>query len=273
LSYKYFGETNFGEGGHIASKIEQCVEGHRYDEISGGIPEREKIVFKETLDALSQNGEGGNFYFIGLDSPHYGYYWANDFDPPFKDYLESQSELPVSASAEEVLKYKKRYWNACAWVDHQVEQFVQKLKDAGRYDNAIIVVTGDHGEEFKEHGSFFHCSNLYPEQTAVPIVIKWPKGTDSPEMENMSHLDIMPSILDYMGASQETLDQLQGRSSLRAREDHTCIISTSYAGTNGQTMMFRNKDYSASFAWPLLFISKRTVRVFIVKILEKLWSS
>jgi len=109
-----------------------------------------------------------------------------------------------------VLAYKKRYWNSCAWVDHQIKGFIEFLITNNKFEDSIIVITGDHGEEFNEHGNFFHNTNLFPEQTAVPILIKWPKGTKTPAHQH----------------------------------------ATTWAGNNGQTMVMRNNNATATFSWP-----------------------
>lgn len=248
LAYKHFGETNFGEVGTLASITEQHLPGSRYHALPN-LPEREKLAFKDTQDASIKNGKGGNFYYLALDAPHYNYYWGDEFTPPCEEYLEDIN-LPTNPSAKEIQLYKNRYLNACGWVDQQVQQFVTFLKEQKRFDDSIIVIVGDHGEEFMEHGNWFHCSNLFPQQTSVPIFIKWPVNTNPPAQLHASHLDIMPSILEHLGATEETLEKLAGKSLLHPRPDHTSIITTNYAGTNGQTMLWKNGDYEASFSWP-----------------------
>ena len=97
----------------------------------------------------------GGVYVTALDSPHYNYYWHEEFDPPFKDY-DQDAQFPLNPSEEEVQRVVNRYWNSVAWVDWQMEQFCKFLKAQGRYDESIIILTGDHGEEFQEQGSWFH---------------------------------------------------------------------------------------------------------------------
>src|SRR5262249_39858416 len=46
----------------------------------------------------------------------------------------------------------------------------------GIYDDALIVLTADHGEEFHEHGGWWHGTTLYDEQIAVPLIVKPPRG-------------------------------------------------------------------------------------------------
>jgi hypothetical protein len=50
------------------------------------------------------------------------------------------------------------------------------MREMGRYDDAVVVLTADHGEEFGEHGGAGHGQTLYQEQLHVPLVLKPPLG-------------------------------------------------------------------------------------------------
>lgn len=47
------------------------------------------------------------------------------------------------------------------------------LEQRGLYDQSLIILTSDHGEEFREHGKFLH-SQVYEESVAVPLLVKLP---------------------------------------------------------------------------------------------------
>lgn len=252
LGYKDFGLLNFGAGTTLVDVLEQSLDGTEFS--THNIPEREVITFDRLYDSFTSKPEGGNFYYTALDSPHYGYYWHNDFTPPFADYIDDAS-FPVTPSAEEVRLYWNRYLNSCAWVDHQLQQFIEKLKQQDRYDNAIIVITGDHGEEFQERGRWCHCSSVFPEQTQVPLFIKWPKSAGrGPAKSVASHLDVMPSLLAYLGAPESVTESMAGQNLLSGGE-HSVITTTSYAGTSGETMVLRRGEYAAYFSWPRYWLA------------------
>lgn len=77
---------------------------------------------------------------------------------------------------------------------------VQYLKEKGVYEQAGIVVTSDHGEEFYDHGSWEHGHSLYNEMIRIPLLIKYPgnkhKGTDD---TLTSIADIPALLLDKSG--------------------------------------------------------------------------
>lgn len=248
LDYKDFGLSNFGSGTNLASVVVQANDD--WPEFSSqGIAERERLCFQQLRDSVLSRPSGGGLYYTALDSPHYNYYWHADFVPPFKEYDEN-TRFPLNPNENEVQRVVNRYWNAVAWCDSEVEKFCAFLKAQGRYDDSIIIVTGDHGEEFQEQGSWFHCSSLQPEQTGVPILIKWPKSVGrGPSHDTASHLDVMPSLMHVLGMPSETMTGLAGRNLLVSGDSPTAISATAYAGQSGETMTLRRGKYLAVFSW------------------------
>jgi arylsulfatase A-like enzyme len=149
-----------------------------------------------------------------------------------------------------VQRVVNRYWNSVAWVDHQVKEFCDFLKAQGRYNESIIIVTGDHGEEFQEQGSWFHCSSLRPAQTGVPILIKWPASMGrGPTRKDVNHIDVMPTLMHALGMPQDSILGLAGRNLLKEEGEKTSISTTAFAGKSGETMVLRRSGYEAVFFW------------------------
>jgi arylsulfatase A-like enzyme len=63
------------------------------------------------------------------------------------------------------------------WVDNAIGSILARMKTLGVYDDALIVLLSDHGEEFFEHGGFEHGHSLHDEIVRVPLVVKLPAGT------------------------------------------------------------------------------------------------
>ena len=254
LSYKDFGLSNFGAGTNLAKLVIQANDDSDFSHAN--IAERERLNFESLKKSVLARPQGGGLFYTALDSPHYNYYWHETFQPPFADYDED-TRFPLNPTKKEVERVKHRYWNAIAWADFQVHQFCEFLKKEGRYDESIIIVTGDHGEEFQEHGSWFHCSSLQPEQTHVPILIKWPKSMGrGPSHATANHLDVMPSLLSALGMPKGTIRGLAGKNLWEedagegVNKAHTAISTTAYAGQSGETMVLRRGPYRAVFSWP-----------------------
>ncbi|MCP5536703.1 MAG: sulfatase-like hydrolase/transferase [Akkermansiaceae bacterium] len=247
FDYKDFGLSNFGYEKNLASVLDQARDGNELDRLNIG--ERERVSFERLQQAVINRPEGGGFYYTALDSPHYNYYWHNDFEPPFKEYDED-TRFPLNPTKDEVQRVVNRYWNAVAWVDFQVKQFCDFLKAQGRYDESIIIVTGDHGEEFQEQGSWFHCSSLRPAQTGVPILIKWPASMGrGPARKDVNHIDVMPSLMHALGMPQDSIRGMAGRDLLDEDGEKTSISTTAFAGKSGETMVLRRSGYEAVFFW------------------------
>jgi arylsulfatase A-like enzyme len=82
-----------------------------------------------------------------------------------------------------------------------IRPVIQKLRELGLYENTLLIITSDHGEEFFEHGSWLHTHNLYNETIKVPLIIKFPGSRAAgTEVDRYARLvDIMPTILEEIG--------------------------------------------------------------------------
>lgn len=263
LGYKDFGFSNFGYEKNLLHVLEQARGGNELSKLN--IAEREVVTMEKLRAAVLSRPDGG-LYITALDAPHYNYYWHEDFDPPFKEYDED-TQFPLNPSEEQIQKVVNRYWNSVAWVDTQIEQFCRFLKSQGRYDDSIIIITGDHGEEFQEQGSWFHCSSLRPEQIEVPILIKWPSNKERGQVcMDANHIDIMPTLLHALGMPAGTYSKLAGRNLLAGRASQTSISTTAYAGKSRETMVMHRDGYEAVFYWDRYWESQVPARI----VLERL---
>jgi hypothetical protein len=101
-------------------------------------------------------------------------------------------------------------WDAARHRDEIVNRYKNCLQEFDAWlravlsgvdlDKTIVVVTGDHGEELFETGRLFHCSALNEAQTRVPCLIAIPGRRAETVKQITSHVDIMPTILDALGA-------------------------------------------------------------------------
>ena len=51
-----------------------------------------------------------------------------------------------------------------------LEPFLAGLRERKLLDDTLVVIVGDHGESFGEHGSYVHNNSLYEEETTVPLI-------------------------------------------------------------------------------------------------------
>ncbi len=96
--------------------------------------------------------------------------------------------------------------------DRTFGKFIDLLKSEGRYDEAVVVLTSDHGEELFDHGSVGHGRTLYNDQVRVPLIVKASSLTPRRYSGRVQHIDLVPTFLDLAGLDQPP--ELPGRSLL-----------------------------------------------------------
>ncbi|NGX62920.1 MAG: hypothetical protein KR126chlam6_00322 [Candidatus Anoxychlamydiales bacterium] len=191
--------------------------------------------------------EDHNTYIAFLDSTHFLYSWPKDFETKFKPIVDIES-LHTYASKDSIELIKNRYKNSIYFVDSLLGEFFKTLKEKNLYDDAIIIITGDHGEEFYEEGHLFHASNLSTQQTNVPLYFKFGKN-ERPVFDRdlVCHMDVFPSILDYLLAKNQLEDVLFGESVFE-KSKFPFVISTRYNGSRAPFEFFiHDKDKKITF--------------------------
>jgi len=104
-------------------------------------------------------------------------------------------------SADDI-NYLKSLYNAEIYLtDREFGRILNYLKNNNLYENTIIIVTSDHGEEFWEHKGTGHGWTLHQHQLKVPLIIKSPTLSQSRKKINewVGLIDIAPTILDMLG--------------------------------------------------------------------------
>jgi uncharacterized protein len=126
------------------------------------------------------------------------------------------------------------YRNCCYDVDQQIGKVIKVLKDKGVYDNTIIVLTGDHAQEFNENKKKYwgHNGNFSVYQIGVPMVCKFPGMKPRKYTYRTTHYDIVPTLMhDYLGVSNPVSDYSFGHllSDKVSRNWHVVGSSLNYA--------------------------------------------
>lgn len=99
---------------------------------------------------------------------------------------------------DEVNELVKLYDDQISHVDKVIQTLLEEYQRFARRET-IFIITSDHGEEFKEHGSF-HRPSPYQEMIHIPMIIV---GSPIPEGTKInapvSHIDLLPTIMDMLG--------------------------------------------------------------------------
>jgi arylsulfatase A-like enzyme len=162
------------------------------------------------------------FLFLHYLDPHEPYDapdgYAARFFPDYAGPLRPSSKLVTLfaeqpfADAQDLRYALALYDGEIAYADAHLGELWRSLEERGLADSTLVVLTSDHGEEMKDHGSMGHKETLYEEVLRVPLIVVAPgaveagRSIDAP----VSILDIAPTILDLTASAP--LAKAQGTS-------------------------------------------------------------
>jgi membrane-anchored protein YejM (alkaline phosphatase superfamily) len=127
-------------------------------------------------------------------------------------------------SPETMRLARLHYDNSVRFIDRELGQVIERLRSTGALNHTIVIVTGDHGEEFLERGQLGHSSGMNDFQGRVPLWVHFPGPVVPPEQEGLSsNLDLVPTLLDYLGLERDVL-LTQGRSLLRTGPPRSLLM-------------------------------------------------
>lgn len=147
------------------------------------------------------------FTFMFFESPHARYYFPPEsvIAKPYRDDL-NYATLSKEALRQDIVPIKNRYINAVHHLDSQYKRVFDYLKEKNLLDNTIVILVGDHGEEFMEHGFWGHNSTFVDEQVRTPLVIYAPKHAANIVSRLTSHSDIVPTLMPMLGVTNPKAD-------------------------------------------------------------------
>lgn len=154
---------------------------------------------------VQANREKGNRYMlvVHLMEPHDPY-----FRHPYDGYAVGRAWHP-SPDPSEADDLRALYRGEVRHMDAELGEFFSWMKEQGAWDDTMILLTADHGEEFYEHEGWWHGITLYDEQIHVPLVVKLPgqelAGSRVPWQ--VRQIDVTPTIAGFTGAPRSSLWQ------------------------------------------------------------------
>jgi arylsulfatase A-like enzyme len=134
-----------------------------------------------------------------VDGPFFA--WVHYWDPHDAKLMPPDEVLLpfVSRDMDDDALFRGIYRAEVFFMDSQFGRLIDSLKEAGLYDNTIIVVVADHGEGLGDHGWWYHRI-VYQEQIHVPLIMRvpgWPSGATVTDLVRTT--DIAPTILERLG--------------------------------------------------------------------------
>lgn len=169
------------------------------------------------------------FAFAFYDSAHAYNYPKASFTPPFLP-AEKVAHLTLNQPKQKEL-YFNQYRNAVYFVDQLVGEVLDELEKQGALENTLVLITGDHGEEFNDNGQGYwgHNGNFTPVQTHVPLILHWPNQKEHHTYTYLtSHYDVSATLLhDVLGVVNSIGDYSIG-TLLNNKSGRSIILIGSY---------------------------------------------
>tara|TARA_B100001750_G_scaffold174703_1_gene142879 strand:- start:7038 stop:10082 length:3045 start_codon:yes stop_codon:yes gene_type:complete len=187
----------------------------------GGAYQDAEVVNRRLGEWMGKAEEGAPFFwFVGYMDPHDPYF-VHPYDG--SGYARAAHQHPNPDEAPEL---RRMYDGEITYWDTQFGQLVDQLKQNGLYEDTTIIITADHGEEFQDHGGFWHGTTLYDEQVRVPLFVKLPGNQRGGTTVRhwVQSIDLMPSVLRHVDVEVpegvQGGDVFEGTDVVYAEESH-----------------------------------------------------
>jgi arylsulfatase A-like enzyme len=212
----------FTDGGFVSAKFGFGRGFDTYYDQGGGI----KTILPEAKKWLGLLKSEPFFLFIHCYDIHSPYNPPPPYNTMFHDLPYTGNVIPsnkmltnllnnkVDINSDDVNHIIAFYDGGIRYTDAIIGEFLSYLKSIDLYNQSLIIVTSDHGEEFYEHGSILHWQLYFKPDLHVPLIMHIP-GFSKRKIrinELVRSIDLLPTIVDIAGLPKH--DQAQGRSLL-----------------------------------------------------------
>lgn len=189
-------------------------------------PARDRDLTSDFLSFLgSRSGETPFFALLFYDSSQ-----KLDFPPdqqPFRPSAADVNYLGLDATTDP-LPLHNRYRNSIHYVDSLVGEVLAEVKKRGLLENSVVVITGDHGQEFNDNRRNYwgHNSNFTRFQTGVPLLLYSPTLAPAAYSHLTTHFDVVPTLMrEYLGCDTPFSSYSVGRSLFEPGGRDTLVMS------------------------------------------------
>ncbi len=139
-------------------------------------------------------------------SPPPPYFLTVYFEDPHRPYSLRAPDF------EELKGPYAHYDQEIAATDRHIGFMLESLRLSPRWDQTVVIITADHGEEFLEHGGRYHARTCFEESVHVPLLVRIPgvsaRRVDMP----VALVDVLPTLVELIGLGREV--PLDGQSLL-----------------------------------------------------------
>jgi len=194
--------------------------------------QRDMDITKDWMEWIdSKNNNQPFFGFLFYDSAH-SLSFPDDFEVKnrFKPYAKAAEYHKFDGDYDNT-KIKNRYKISLAYTDTLINKVLKDLEKKGILKNTIVIITGDHGEEFNESGNNFwgHGGNFTDYQVKVPLIVHWP-GKDKKDYNHLtSHLDVAPTLLTEVFGCKNSPDEISNGKNLFDESNREWVFSGGFS--------------------------------------------
>jgi arylsulfatase A-like enzyme len=188
----------------------QGFDGYDEDNAMGEGHVSSPSVTQKAIDYVRGTDGKPFLLFLHYFDPHYSYiqHEKYNFSPSYDgphysgmDWNNLMFRAPYM-SERDAEHIRALYDSEIAFTDEHIGRLLKELRSLGLYDDSLVVLTADHGEEFLERGDHYigHMRKVFQEMIHVPLLIKLPANAQRRTVDSfVSLIDIMPSILSAVG--------------------------------------------------------------------------
>ena len=166
------------------------------------------------------------FLYVHYMDPHQPYHAPDQFHLWGSRRPPGGRDAPSRDAARK--RAINRYDAEIRYLDSQLEELFAFLEEQGLYENSVVIITADHGEQLYEYGKNDHGYTLHNPEVHVPLLVKIPSMSADTIGAIVSTVDIFPTLLDSLDI--EIPHRVQGVSLLRARRERGVYSDTTYFG-------------------------------------------
>lgn len=191
-------------------------------------PGRDRLITEKITDHIMTAGKSKRpfFTFLFYNSSHQPYRYPKEFEK-FLPVSDEEINYFTDTKMDKAFMLKNRYKNAVYYNDYLIGKIITSLKQNGLLDKTIVLVTGDHGEEFYENGYFGHTASFDDYQIKTLFVLSYP-GVKHRIVERLtSHCDLVPTLMESLGCVSPEGHYSQGFT-LLSGEQHPYVITSSW---------------------------------------------
>ncbi len=201
--YRTIGLT---EGGYVGAEYGFDRGFEAFDDADDGL----KAILPRALRRIRDLGDGDRYFlFVQTYDVHCPYApakgYAGRFQSEGAEFIETRGRCgnpdfnEMSLSDGQVRFLSDRYDDSIREADGTLGEFLEQLETRGALANTAVVITSDHGEEFKEHGQIGHERTLYREVLSIPLIIVAPGIAPTRIAHQTGLVDLAPTVLTLLG--------------------------------------------------------------------------